>query len=122
MHELSLAQSMVETVEATLRSQGIGVGEAKPPRILALKLLIGALAGVHEESLSFCYELATAGTLLEGSKLVVVQLPIIAWCPGCQAEIELPSLQNFHCPTCASALSDIRQGRELEIDSVEVED
>jgi Zn finger protein HypA/HybF involved in hydrogenase expression len=31
-------------------------------------------------------------------------------------------VQSFRCPTCGERCGDLRQGRELEIDSIEIED
>ena len=49
-------------------------------------------------------------------------LPVIARCDHCNADVELASLQSFRCPRCGEPVSDLRQGRELDIDSIEIED
>jgi Zn finger protein HypA/HybF involved in hydrogenase expression len=36
--------------------------------------------------------------------------------------VELEGVQSFRCPTCGEPCSDQRQGRELEIESIEIED
>ena len=114
MHELSIARSLVETVEDAVSSPPI-------QRVIAVHLHVGALAGVVRSALDFCYEIATRDTLLEGSRLVVHELPVVIFCPQCQREVELPSIQRFRCPVCDTPSGDVRSGQELEVHSLEVE-
>jgi hydrogenase nickel incorporation protein HypA/HybF len=115
MHELSIVSSIVDSVTESLAVyQGA--------RVLEVRLRVGALAAVVEDSLQFCYGIATEGTLLEGSKLVVQILPVVMHCGACDAHGEIESLQSFSCPRCGEPVSDLRQGRELEIESFEIED
>ncbi len=115
MHELSIVSSVVDSVMETL--------ERYPgARVKEVRLRVGALSAVVEDSLQFCYEIATAETPLEGSKLVVKILPVVMHCAGCDADVELESLQSFRCPRCGELVGDLRQGRELEIESIEIEE
>ena len=63
MHELSLAISLIEGIEAECAARGL-------PRVRAVHLRLGALSGVSQDALSFAYELACQGTALEGSHIV----------------------------------------------------
>jgi hydrogenase nickel incorporation protein HypA/HybF len=85
-------------------------------------LRLGALSGVATEALLFCYDIATNETPLNGSKLVIVELPVVIYCAKCEAERELPGVQRFRCPVCNTPSGDIRQGRELELDSLIVDE
>jgi hydrogenase nickel incorporation protein HypA/HybF len=114
MHELSIAFSLVELVSQS-------AVEAGATRVREVRLRLGALAGVVRGALEFSYELACADTLLEGSTLVVNELPVRVFCVPCGAEVELASVQRFCCPVCDTPSDDIRQGRELEIESIEIE-
>jgi len=91
-------------------------------RVKEVRLRVGVLASVIPESLEFCYGLATEGTALLGSKLVVDVLPVVMHCPVCNKDVELKGVQSFHCPTCGEPAVDIRQGRELEVDSIEIDE
>ncbi len=106
MHELSIAQSLVELVESQNSEQ---------QKVAVVELLVGALSAVHEGALQFSYELVTEGTMLEGSKLEIEVQPVVIYCPGCQAEFELPSIQRFRCPECDQPSDDIRRGKELDL-------
>lgn len=115
MHELSIVSSIVDSVTETL--------VAYPgARVKEVRLRVGALASVIEDSLQFCYEIATNDTPLEGSALVVKVLPVRMHCDRCAEDVEIASLQSFRCPQCGEPLTDMRQGRELEIDSIEIDE
>ncbi|HEY1986976.1 MAG TPA: hydrogenase maturation nickel metallochaperone HypA [Terracidiphilus sp.] len=115
MHELSLISSVVESVTESL--------EKYPgARVVEVRLKVGALASVIEDSLQFCYGIAIDGTPLAGSRLVVTVLPVTVHCAACEKVGAIESLQNFRCPHCGEPASDVRQGRELEIDSIEIEE
>ena len=115
MHELSIVGSIVDSVTESLAVY-------HGARVLEVRLRVGALAAVVEDSLQFCYGIATEGTLLQGSKLVVQILPVIVHCGACGVDGVIESLQSFTCPHCGEPVSDLRQGRELEIESFEIED
>jgi hydrogenase nickel incorporation protein HypA/HybF len=115
MHELSIVQSVVDSVTESL-------AEYPGARVLEVRLRVGALAAVVEDSLQFCYEIAIEGTPLAGSRLVVEHLPIVMHCPRCTRDVVLESVQSFRCSDCGELLGDMRQGRELEIQSIEIEE
>ena len=115
MHELSIASSIVETVtESAAAYPGARVNE--------VRLRVGALASIVEDSLQFCWELATDGSPLAGSKLVINVLPVIVHCESCGKDSQLAGVQSFRCLHCGEIAADFRQGRELEIESIELED
>ena len=88
--------------------------------VSAVHLRLGALSGVVKDALLFSYEVACQDTPLEGSQLIVEDVPVIVFCPKCQAERELPSVQLFACPECGLPTMDVRHGRELEVFALEV--
>jgi len=115
MHELSLVMSIVESVTESL--------EAYPgATVIEVRLRIGALAAVEEESLQFCFGMASEGTALQGARLVVNRLPVRLYCVPCNQEVELPGVQSMHCPLCNAPAFDIRQGREMEIEAIEIDE
>ena len=115
MHELSIVASIVDSVTETLAAYpGATVKE--------VRLRVGALASVIEDSLQFCYGIAIEGTRLAGSTLVVKVIPVRMHCEKCAREVEISSLQSFRCPCCDEPLSEMLQGRELEIESIEIDE
>jgi len=115
VHELSIVSSIVDSVTEALAAY-------PGARVKEVRLRVGTLASVVEDSLQFCYGIATEDTPLAGSALVVKIIPVLANCDKCHADVKIASLQSFRCPHCGEPVSDLRQGRELEIESIEIED
>ena len=115
MHELSIAMSMVEM--ATEESQRL-----RAERVTALHLKVGLLSGVVKDALIFSYEVACAGTPLEGSKLIIEDVPVKVYCPRCSSEKELDSIQLFACPACGELTPEVLEGRELQVVAMEIEE
>lgn len=115
MHELSIAASIVEAVTETAAAYA-------GARVHAVRLRVGALAAVVEDSLQFCWSVTTEGTPLAGAKLVVRTMPVVVHCAACGVNSELAGVQSFRCPRCGELAGDLRQGRELEIESIEIEE
>jgi hydrogenase nickel incorporation protein HypA/HybF len=113
MHELSIAMSLVDLAqEEAGRHEG---------RVCALHLRIGALAGVVPEALLASYEMACFETPLEGSRLVIEEVPVVVFCPQCEADRPLESVQAFCCPECGTPTPRVERGRELELVAMEIE-
>jgi hydrogenase nickel incorporation protein HypA/HybF len=118
MHELSIAQSLVELVEDELLARQ-GSDDA-PPCVGRITVKIGALSGVVPEALSSAFPVAAARSTLGPAALVIDFQPVVAYCPSCGADRELPSPQRLRCPACGTPTPDIVAGRELELVSIEV--
>ncbi len=114
MHELSIAHHLVEVATETAR-------EANATRITALHLRLGALSCVQRQALEFCFELVAQDTMLEGAQLEITEVPVEVYCASCDAVSPLPSIQKFRCPRCGSPTADIRRGKELELDRIEID-
>jgi hydrogenase nickel incorporation protein HypA/HybF len=115
MHELSIANSIVEIVAEHARQQGGG-------RVTGVTLRIGRLSCVHEDALRSSFDLVTEGTPLADASLSVIDVPVRIWCAVCQAVVELPGIQRFACPACGHLSGDVRAGRELDIESIQIVD
>jgi hydrogenase nickel incorporation protein HypA/HybF len=68
MHELSIAISLVELACEEKQRRDL-------PEVHAVRLRLGARAGVVKEALTFSFELATAGTCIEGAALYIEDAP-----------------------------------------------
>ncbi len=113
MHELSLATSIVAVAYDTLRREGGG-------QVTLVRLRLGALASVHEDALRFAFDIVREGTPLAAARLHCTPVPVRIWCDSCRVERTLPDLRRFACPTCGRPSGDIRAGRELEIESLDI--
>ena len=114
MHELSIAQALVEQVEAVRCSH--------PGReVVAVDLRIGTWRLVAPESLDFYYTLLTRDTPLDGSRLRVQTVEARGLCPKCGEDfpVEAPLIV---CPVCGNLGGDLVAGQELDLVSVELAD
>lgn len=115
MHELGIAQNLVAIVQQAAQESGA-------THVESVHLRLGVFSGIWKDALCFAYDIATKDTLLEGSTLVITDVPLIVYCPSCQREVHLPSVQLFCCPDCDTPTTDIRQGKEIDIEFVEITD
>ena len=113
MHELSIATCIVEMAEEESECRG---GLA----IDAVHLRLGALSGVVKDALLSCYGLACEGTRLEGSRLVIEEVPVMVYCSACNTKGSLVSLQSFCCQQCGAFTNNVVQGRELQVVALEI--
>jgi len=113
MHEMSIAQSLVEIIKEEMAKNGANV-------LRSVRLNIGQLTAIVPESLSFCFEIMTAGTEMEGAKLIMDIIPLVGYCKACDREFKIDNYA-FSCPYCDSTDIKTISGEELSIVEIEVE-
>lgn len=114
MHELSIAVSIVEIAEEESELRGA-------TRVTAVHLRLGQLAGVVKDALLFSFDIACENTRLAGSRLIIEEVPGMIYCPTCNASRPASSPEWFRCIECGALASEILQGKDLEIVSLEVD-
>ncbi|MEU8922052.1 hydrogenase maturation nickel metallochaperone HypA [Kitasatospora sp. NPDC048545] len=112
MHEMSIAAAVVEQVDAAARDHGA-------PGVARVRLQVGELAGVVPQALDFCFELACAGTLVEGAVLHTEAVEARARCTPCDTEWAVGMPPDLGCPSCSGGGVELLSGRELQILDVE---
>ena len=113
MHELSLAESIVQIIESSLRDSP----DARPRLI---RLQIGALSHADPEALQFCFDAVAQGTVASRALLEIERAPGRAWCHDCAAEVALSAL-GAPCPECDGYALRVTGGDELRVRDMEVE-
>jgi len=113
MHELSIAQSVIEQVEQTARKE-------KAARVVTITLVIGALSGVEREALEFAFPLAAEKTRAAKAKLIIKEVPAQLTCRACRAKTDFKTT-TVACPKCGSTDVEVSGGRDLIIQSIELE-
>ncbi|MFI5829062.1 hydrogenase maturation nickel metallochaperone HypA [Streptomyces sp. NPDC051578] len=109
MHEMSIAMAVVNQVEEAAAAAGAHT-------VSAVRLQVGELAGVVPDALAFCFELACAGTALEGAALTAEAVAARARCTSCTGEWAVGMPPDLCCPACGSATgTELVSGRELRI-------
>lgn len=103
MHELSIAMSIVEMAQEE--------AQARDLRVTAVHLKLGALSGVVKEALLSSYGIACDGTPLEGSRLLIEDVPLEVFCSRCNANRRAVSMQWLACPQCGTATPTVVHGK-----------
>ena len=113
MHELAIAQSLLEIIVDESKRHGL-------ERINKVKLQIGKFAAVVPESLTFCFELVSRDTVASGALIEIETVGITARCEKCNFSFDVHD-QVFRCPRCGEAALELLSGRELTVTSIEGE-
>lgn len=113
MHEMSIAQSLLDIIREEMRKHEATV-------LRSVHLQIGQLSAIVPESLKFCFEIMISGTELEGAKLIMVQIPLKGTCRDCGKSFDIKEYV-FQCPLCDSTDVEVISGEELSIVEMEVD-
>lgn len=103
MHELSITRNIVAIVSE--RAHGA--------KVTKVTLEIGQLSAVVPDAIRFCFDVVAKGTVLEGARLDVVEVPGRARCRDCGQSVDLHQV-IARCP-CGSPNLDRLAGEELRI-------
>jgi hydrogenase nickel incorporation protein HypA/HybF len=113
MHEMSIVQNLIEIIQEEMAKH-----EAKTLR--SVHLHVGEMSAIVPDALSFCFEVITAGTEMEGARLVMEMIPIEGSCLGCGVQFQIKDYV-FLCPSCGSTSIETIAGRDLSIVEIEVD-
>jgi len=114
MHELGIASSILEGVDAEVRRR---------PGVRALKVgvRVGELAGLDPDALRFAFEALTIDTPLAGLELDIEYRASRSRCRDCSHEFEVRNFELL-CPACGSLSTERISGDELEFAYLEIEE
>jgi hydrogenase nickel incorporation protein HypA/HybF len=114
MHEMSIAQSLIEIIrEEMARHQA--------HTLRAVRIHVGEMSAIVPDSLSFCFEVITAGTEMEGARLNIEVIPVEGICRACGERFKIEEFQ-FLCPSCGGTGVETVSGQELSIVEIEVDE
>lgn len=113
MHELGIMTGVMDVVAASAKQAGA-------TRVLKVSLSVGEMTEAIEDALRFAFEALSENTPCEGAELEIAMVRPKSRCLECGAEYEH---DRFHmlCPECGSFATELIAGRELQIDSIEVD-
>ncbi len=103
MHELGITRNIVSIVSE----------KAQGEKITQVTLEIGKFSAILPESIRFCFDIVSQGTVLEGAELEIIEISGTAECRTCGTHFELEQLYG-RCP-CGSAEITRLTGEELLI-------
>jgi len=113
MHELSITQHILDIV--TRHAQ-----RADAKRVTSINLVVGELTGFVDDSIQFYFDMLSPDTLAHGARLCIRRVPALVHCTDCGEEFS-PQGYSWLCPKCQATGGEIVSGRELLVESIEVE-
>jgi len=113
MHELAITKSMLDLVLEQAEKAG-----AK--EVEKINLVIGEMTGVVGRCVQFYFDFLSKGTAAEGAALAFKVIPTTAKCLSCHKDFKLGEF-DWTCPHCRSNNIEIVGGKELFVESIEVE-
>ena len=113
MHELSIAQSIVDAAREQAAAHG-------GRRVLRIGVRVGELSGVAVDALQFCFGMTVKDTDLDGAALEPEAVPVRYRCGSCAHEFH-PVEFLPRCPACGVDGSVMVAGDELGLSFLELE-
>ncbi len=115
MHELGLVNYTVRQVTRIAEANNV-------KRVCSVTLEFGEVSGIVT---SYLYDYWNWYTkkfpLFDGARLICEEIPAITWCDDCKKTYPTVTYGKI-CPYCGSGNTWLRQGNEMNIKQIEVED
>jgi hydrogenase nickel incorporation protein HypA/HybF len=112
MHELAICQAIMNQVETLAK-------EHHANRIRSVSVRIGPLSGIEPQLLELAFPLVSAGTVAEGSQLIILHPEIRIRCPTCNT-VSVATPLRLACPACSQWRTELLSGDEMLLASVEM--
>lgn len=113
MHEQPIVESLLSVALEK-------AAEANASRILGIYLVNGELSGANSENIEFYFAFLSQGTIADQASIFFIQPPAEVRCRVCST-VFAPENLNLTCPSCQERKIEIISGRELYVESIEVE-
>ena len=121
MHDLSMANSMVEAIlDTAKKNDAIKINEAV--------FEIGELTMLNPEQLRFMMDILREGTIFEDAEIIINMIPTKIECESCGFTGESKTDENMDhlmtvatCPECENTRVHILQGQECNIKTIKIE-
>jgi len=111
MHEGNFTEQIVEAILSELK----GFSDKRPERI---RVKVGEMLHLEEESVRLHYEILTKDTVLEGVQLDLQPVPVTIRCEVCKREAMAEDHHLLICPHCHSLEVQVTGGDRIEIEAI----
>jgi len=113
MHELSIAQNIIEIISEQCIKSGFS-------RIESVNLRIGRASGVMSDALLFAFDAIKAESVAADALLCIEEVPVSGRCRDCNSDFAVEEEYILACPRCGGNSFRMIAGRELDIIDMEV--
>ena len=114
MHELSIAEGIIEIVERTAKSNNVN-------RVKSVRIAVGELAGVDIDCLRFAWQSVTQQGCAQNAQLIIERPPGKAWYMDCAQTVSLKRYGGA-CPICGGFHLTATGGTELKVIDIIADD
>ena len=114
MHELGIMTGVMDAVTKSAHDAGAD-------KVLKVTLSVGEMTECIQDALEFAFEALTEDDpFVRDAELTINMIKPKSRCLECGAEFEHDRFHMF-CPECDSFATELLAGRELQLDSIEVD-
>ncbi len=114
MHEFSIAQNIVDIVTEKLDNHEFET-------VISVNVEVGEMSSVVPSALEFSFQVASESTPLEGAGLELKEIPLKVYCEKCDSNFSPQAVFNLVCPKCKDPNTEITQGDDLQVVSINCE-
>ncbi|MFH0886968.1 MAG: hydrogenase maturation nickel metallochaperone HypA [bacterium] len=114
MHELAMIKNIIELIEKVALDNHAA-------KVLSAKVKIGELQEVTKENFIFVFKQQARGTLADGARIEIDEVPMVAYCKKCEHEFKPEDHHFMACPKCGQNDIEVLSGRDVILESIEVE-
>ena len=112
MHEMSLAEGILQLVEETARRE-------QASHVKTIVVEIGRLSCVEPEALKFCFDSVSRGSMAEDARLQIIDIAGSGYCSSCAANVTM--LERYDaCPNCGQHPLQAITGTEMRVREIEI--
>lgn len=112
MHELSIAESIIDICDANIKDRNVNVK--------LIELDIGKLSGVVIPALETAMKQVVKNTIYQNAKIVMNEIVAIGKCLNCNNEFEAEDYYS-QCPECGEYGIELIKGDEMRVKSIEID-
>lgn len=113
MHELALAERIVEIAEEAARAHGAA-------HVRGVRLELGNLSHVEPEALAFAFDVVAQVGCARGARLDIHRTPGAAQCLACGDAVVLERLGD-PCPRCGGYALRVTDGDAMRVRDIEID-
>jgi hydrogenase nickel incorporation protein HypA/HybF len=113
MHEMGITQGILATSLEAAEAEGA-------TRINEIRISVGDLTEIQDFALQFAFETLRQDTIAAEATLVVNHVAPKSVCRSCETEFTHDKW-DLTCPNCGAFICEVIEGRELRIDSIDVD-
>jgi len=113
MHELSIAQNILEIISEQCTKSGYS-------RIETVNLRIGRASGIMSDALLFAFDAIKSDSIAQGALLHIEEVPVSGRCSDCRSDFIVKEEYILSCPLCGGSSFSMFAGREMDIIDMEV--